>query len=120
MFAWRQFELGDCLPFAKMEMLIVGDDRLAGLDKVRVDQNVKMAGIRVNLAGWLNNQPCGGHRLTGGHLDFKPDFILALLGPDSAHLGKGVAFDHPRRLGCFGARGKSKMPRGESAATTFR
>ena len=55
------------------------------------------------------DQPGGGHRLTGGHFDFEPDFILTLLGPDSVHFRKGVTFDHPPRLERFRARGKSKM-----------
>ena len=93
-----------CHIFQKRDDIMVG----APLDLLNLSHF--KARLGPNLTGILKrNQPRSGHRLAGGDLNFEPNFVLTLFGPNGAHFRKGVAVNHAGRLKCFPARGKSKM-----------
>ena len=61
MFAGGQFELGGGLPFAKVNVVVVGRDNFTSRCTIDVNQNVQVACAVVDFAGGFDDKVFGSH-----------------------------------------------------------
>ena len=72
-----------------------GDDVVLDLALDLVDaRDVEAPRVAQRLRGAGRNLPEPLHRFGGKRLDFQPDLIFAVIGPDGRHLRPGIAGDH--------------------------